>query len=247
MDVVPTQFEYIARILRMGTKYNISTLRRLSLRFFTKEYPMEMEDYFERGEQWTEVYESSHDMPHVEMLALARQLDIPSMLPAIFLDICQLPDQQLHDSLECPQLSPSDRWIIIKGIVKLIKAHQRMYKFTKEPTVIDDCKSKTCNINRARFPWSPWSRSPKSINAGDDEDGADFLGYHLSRRRLIQANICAPCAAECQKIGKKERAALWRDLPSFFGLPPWSETREEETDTISDTDDVEMSCKRCLL
>jgi hypothetical protein len=39
--------------------------------------------------------------------------------------------------------------------------------------------------------------------------------------------LCASCAPHVQALVSAGRAHMWESLPSFFGLPPWSELKNE--------------------
>ncbi|KAJ7458972.1 hypothetical protein FB451DRAFT_1097548 [Mycena latifolia] len=211
-DNDPLPFNVISAFLRLGKKYRIQPLYDNGLLRLKSAFPPTRDEYSQNRSRERISFggpgaPGSKSTIAVDTILLARELDIPSLLPAAFwLAATQL---ELLAAPNTSSLSEADRTLLISSAKPLRVAHAN-YLFGWLDDVNSDCiqrvmcdKKKTMN---ALTLWKPPGLSP-------------FFSWAPS----LAKGLCNSCAAAGRDYHSTGSQRLWDELPSFFGLPPWAE------------------------
>ena len=135
---------------------------------------------------------------------------------------------------------------LVAGRDQLMSARStKVYRWVYEVGEMPDCGSKKKCSSISHFllrklfkvpPESvnillmPWTAFTKELRAPQGTNGAD--------------DLCGYCLTYAKTSHRNGRKAVWKALPTYFGLPAWtdledfeSESQDEEEDDISEGDD----------
>jgi hypothetical protein len=125
-----TDFATLAGVLKLSVKYDMSGLRRDAISHLSDCYPTTLAAWDNRPER-------QNPFPPFEALRLARSMDIPQVLPSLFLDCVNVPMDVLlviaktAGSSESDLLT-SDLLIYVQGWQRLLEAtFTRIFAFSK--------------------------------------------------------------------------------------------------------------------
>jgi hypothetical protein len=209
-----TDFDALAGILRLSTKYDIPYLRQRALRHLDTLMYNTLPDFDAR--------ESKRTVPRTDPLAfliadLVHEMDLPWLLPMV-LFICTL----RFEYLVTGYIHKGERrWIDSSQQVACIKALRPLIEWRDILnflywTNVDGCKSSAqCNQNRVKLlkNYSPYKlRNP--------------LGsFSEIFEQVAQKAFCTTCCIASRDAHLAAREALWEALPGLFDLPSWETLR----------------------
>lgn len=216
-------FDVIAAFLRLGSKYFIERLRLDALNRLNCEYTSTFN-------QWEEIRLQKpillrpHQGMSFDVINLARQNNILSILPAAFYD-CLDPTRnltwslaQIFDGFAQPNghvsiLSPEDQKLCITGWWSLIRM-QVEYTFgwidPPADTQLARCRNTGCVDTRKSLRLSLLPAIPNCLALEPWDDS-------------WAEGMCKFCADAAKRSHRQGRLKVWSALPAVFGLPNWDE------------------------
>jgi hypothetical protein len=212
----PADFSVVAGILRLSTKYEVRYLRQRATQHLLSVYSATLDEWDQRK---SGIIPSFSGRP-LAVLCLAREVDIPILLPAAMygcvtsaLEIL-LDGATLHDGSHV-ELDWRDKRSCIVARSRLSDALLgRIFNFLLWPSPSGCSTAANCTIGRMKHLCRFQTRS---LTMGGPRP--------LSKRFLkgFQDDVCGFCYSTAQTSFVGARRALWDDLPGIFGLPSWQE------------------------
>ncbi|KAF9558724.1 hypothetical protein CPC08DRAFT_763786 [Agrocybe pediades] len=205
--------EHAVALYRLGNKYGIEHLREDVLCRMKEEYPSTLPG-------WREASPSTAFFPRKELLTtmanLAYEYNILSVLPAIYVDLCQYSTEGLFDMKDKDLLNPAVLKACLIGKDKLIHALRAALDVREGAGEYANCLTGTCG--------TIFSLLSRDIDARYLSDRGIFC-HTGTMVDFYDVECCAECLKFLKGIAEPIRAELWDNLPSFFGLPTWAELK----------------------
>ncbi|KAJ6497467.1 hypothetical protein C8R45DRAFT_898773 [Mycena sanguinolenta] len=213
----------IAVLIRLGRKYDFRELLELAVARLAFENPGELQEYealtaARSGKAYQTTRIQHYPGILVDILTLARENDLRSILPcAYYRVVLHHNPTQLFDGVPrgdgtIAMLAPVDQRRCAISRDELIKARfEEQYtlgwlqKWAFDSDCSDPAKCNQGRIARIHFYMK-----------------CDPL-WILTRNPQDREVLCPACYVRSTALTVVGRMALWRDLPKFFDLPPWSE------------------------
>ncbi|KAJ3489498.1 hypothetical protein NLI96_g2079 [Meripilus lineatus] len=222
-------FSVVCALLRLGTKYQIQHLREEAIRRLGACFPSSLKK-FERIIDGPAVKQGEISCREVEItyedaitvIDMARNLDVPSLLPPAFVACTRLPSEQLIRGVvdgcgDQSYLSKSDL-ILIVDAQKTLKS-EALRSIGSLLTI----SSPRCikNISRGR----PCKREKQAILeaiwSGQVAPAIDPF-TKLTRPNLpVQDAMCEPCWEAFHEQRQKVARDVWASLGVLFRVPSW--------------------------
>ncbi|KAF8178676.1 hypothetical protein K438DRAFT_1844208 [Mycena galopus ATCC 62051] len=218
-------FPVVAALIRLGRKYDFKDLLDTAVERFMFENPTTLEEY--DALRVERIYQTTRILPYpgivYDMLTVARENSILSALPCAYYRASgyyapkYLFDGVSRGDMTKAFLAPVDQRRCVLGHDALIKAQfqdgytlQFLYSVVGEGGCADPPKCK-----RAR--------------AVDMRRYGQNLGlYALCRSSdLGPSSLCVSCQKTCDEMLNAGRKKVWEELPKFFDLPPWAESKND--------------------
>ncbi|KAJ7151978.1 hypothetical protein C8R46DRAFT_913377, partial [Mycena filopes] len=214
-DDAPLPLEAILAFLRLGRKYAMKPLYDNALARITTVAPSSVDDYIRAPMNAKVLFKDpANDERRQEIvfhtIAIGRELDLPYLLPAAFWFLSSKPDRLADDAANL--LLPPDKKAILLATERLRVAYADCLFGWLDESVISspDCSTpKTCRTTKTRYSLKVW-RPPG-------------LPLRFSWRTEAEKGLCSSCITVAKKRHRDGRQRLWKELPSFFDLPPWEE------------------------
>jgi hypothetical protein len=204
----------VTAYLKLGTKYQIASVREEAVQRLIYEFPTTLAALDSTVDYSRIKDPKSVTVEFIGAIELAHQYDVPQILPWAFYGCCYyLTFKQICQpgSPQQPSLSREDVQTCMVGWQKLIE-HQSRDTFAWLSAACSSEKSEVCNATRKKLrrhfapvaackaldPWGPW-----------------------------QQGLCLQCAADVKVSHESGRKKIWDKLPSFFGLPSWTQLLKE--------------------
>ncbi|KAJ7108458.1 hypothetical protein C8R43DRAFT_187747 [Mycena crocata] len=202
----------VAAFIRLGRKYDFAELLNSAVARLTFENPTTLEDYdtpcaSERIVGYSGII--------IDMLTLARETNILTALPCAYLRVVTsytlvyLLDGGKRSDGTTASLTAVDQRECLLGREKLLKAQVQKdsgYTFGwMRSSAFDDCTNPAlCGPFRAAC--------------------VRICMDNLRVNALIKvSSLCDPCKRHMEDGREK----IWENLPTFFGLPPWNELKND--------------------
>jgi hypothetical protein len=219
----------LAAVLRLGTKYGVPYLRKISVNRLVQLFPYTYEAYDQRPDEWP--YDNcTWQQGAIVVAALARECNILAVLPCClwvltpdFADeiasyspgsddvTCTLEDGKVHAlDVDTFGLLVSSGWrlsglrqgLIYKALTSII------------------CPGASCRSDETKA-----ILDDQLLRQADREVDAyilllEFLPDHWWRDEFKICDVCSEAAAEIWELG---RASMWEQLPQLYDMPPWTE------------------------
>ena len=230
-----TDFFVVAAVLRLSTKYEVPYLRERSIKALEQLYPPEL-TAFEASIPGTSRIRSFPGRVFAAV-NLARECNVATVLPvALFrcctgMNVVELLDGVFgKDGLAHHALDWTDkRLCLIARSVLETRARKYTMAFLMGPPPNSVCTTRqACDSVRLRY-----LRTVELTNANYGKVNPLLTGL---RWDAFHREICAACYAAARHDYKREKEALWQDLPTIFGLGTWESLRlrmESYRDTSS--------------
>lgn len=219
IGLTPIPMSVVAAFLRLGKKYDIWILHAEAVKRLTYECPSSLED-FDKLELWSMI-EAENGLP-VEIVKLARETDLPSILPIALYCCCRC--------YTAPE--------ILKGVKGKGGNHVALSSEDKETCIVANqriiqAQAETTyawmNPGHSSGPLYKFCRSLiMCASARKDLLCRTFLP--LSRSIALdlwevewEDGMCDICIDDTKTSHNEGREKMWNDLPTFFNLPEWEE------------------------
>jgi hypothetical protein len=206
-------------VLRLATKYDVPSYRKQIIDQISLIFPTSLKQLDKRNDFTPMPY---FDGRGVAVAVLARELDLPTILPSALLVACNWKITFIFDGVHSHQgqyyrLSPADQRLCVLAREKLRFAFRtRNLRFVKARKVSEQCTSrKQCQAACAATYVK--TMEPKSW----DWDFPPVFGNW--KLKFKTCGLCEFCAGAFEESYEESRAQMWDELPSYFDLPPWSE------------------------
>jgi hypothetical protein len=153
-----------------------------------------------------------------DIINLARETDILSVLPVAFYIICSaFTAKELVEAMEesegsAHELHVFDQRAVIKGWNSLVErqATETFKWLVQEDTFATICTTNECAINRRQHLHEYWF--PR-VNC------SALVAWQLEWEK----KYCKACMRKSKALHNAGRRKIWEELPLFFGLPGWEE------------------------
>jgi hypothetical protein len=208
-------FERVASILRLSTKYEMATFREQCILELKGLYPSSLEEfdvvYGSCGAPWTFETKDCQAATLFKAIQLAREMNVLEILPCAFYFCTQL-------STSVILTAPSDSTACLIGRDTLQKMQdEQTYSFVHHFTASDGCRSGcTRQMDQLVAPFYTAKNKWTTLNPFTLEL-ADFSMYHGS--------VCDNCFKAMKEGQTSARRKVWATLPGIFGLGTWEELR----------------------
>jgi hypothetical protein len=202
-------FSTLSGLLRLSSKYLIDRLRSRVVQHLREEYPSTLAGFDLRAAE--DLSKSTHP---ARVIALARECDVPEILPVLFYDLAFYPP---HDE-ETFELPPAEirRCIVGRDAIKDKASQFSLARFTLWGR--DQCqqKSPSCQERIDEF----WPKIVAWHLAGPVKRGQDPLN---SARAILNMDppgpwLCPVCHPQMERKFVQFREMIWNGLPTFFDL-----------------------------
>lgn len=213
----PTPFRAVAGVLRMASKYMVAPLQEKAINHLCRIYPTRFEDMRpDHKALRSEVFGSDSDAPEhpILLLNLVRSYQVTKLLPWAYYAVVRWSFRDMVTGHTCSdgsvaRLSSEDMKICLLGFDALLTIqHTNNKQLFLGP--VPKCQS-----------WSSCSGISDAYTRSLDEHGTGLVAPLSPLRRAVTA--CDLCLVSIKKLDLEKRKEVWQQLPSIFGLPPWSE------------------------
>jgi hypothetical protein len=210
-------FDVIAAFLRLGRKYAIKPLYTKALSRLTVAFPPSVDEYI-NGKIHNYIVPSSpvgcqRGGIVIDTIELARELNLPSLLPAAFWYLSVNWEKLLEDNNR-HSIPEADRETILLAIKPLRVAFADYLFGWHDESVIASpgcTQPVACNSRKLQKSLKLWKPPGASLFL--------YSPWNPSATR----GLCMSCIAVGEKHYSEGVKLLWKEMPSFFGLPPWEE------------------------
>ncbi|KAJ6589851.1 hypothetical protein DFH09DRAFT_217605 [Mycena vulgaris] len=219
-------FRVVAALIRMGRKYEFRDILDSAVDRITFENPSTIGEYEalkDRNGQYAPTRFLGDRSVIFDILTLARENNIQSALPcAYFRALIYHTRQQLFDGVsrengDLSVLAPIDLRRCILAREQLLKAQWETgntLECVKSRLSYPDCPSELgCGASRQRLVDAYLLSMP--LRAFPPTTFVDDL------------DVCAACKKHMKFSVAAGRKKMWKQLPSFFELPPWDELKND--------------------
>lgn len=221
----------MAAFLRLGKKYEIKRLYDEAFSRLRNDYPPTLA-LWEQGHRFGKVIKDYQGV-YFDVVNLAREMRIPSLLPAAFYAICvfhgHVPDSIVtgltHTDIcgtsvgNISIMSAEDQIACLIGLQKLY-AKQAIESFGWIDHDADSDVAARC------YQWSECELARQSI--WFDISRSAISRLPLERwNPIFEDGLCDACIEACKAAYAKSRKDIWNELPSIFGLPDWKELEQK--------------------
>ncbi|KAJ7775514.1 hypothetical protein B0H16DRAFT_1757026 [Mycena metata] len=198
----PLAFDVIAAFLRLGRKYEMKPLYDDALARLVPR----PDDPNRRGQIV------------VDTIILARELDIPSLLPAAFWFTCTRLESLANKHTSA--ISDADRDVILLAAKPLSIAYASYLFGWLDETPANCSQPAVCSNTKLKYSLKQWKPPGSAMT--------------LYWRSSAESGLCRTCVAAGQKHHSEGAKRLWAELPVFFNLPPWGEMLANAPAAIAD-------------
>jgi hypothetical protein len=208
----------------MGTKDEVSHLRKIAIARLRYMYPSDLGEFQSRFSNSQE--KLGLGLPFtIAAVSLARSCNVPSILPLCFLPnawvnvsntlakrALRTGDIYTADDGTVYTVSPKDSELCLIGAWKVEERRREVFynAFTERP----DCRDLGC----VRDHLHKMSAHPRVMNIAALPAISIFDAGCLRNSKL-----CVQCSSEIEPVWNEEIRATWQALPSFFDLPSWED------------------------
>ncbi|KAK0222207.1 hypothetical protein IW262DRAFT_1460509 [Armillaria fumosa] len=225
----PISYDTLESLLRMSTKYLAQQLRSDVIKHLSMIYPSELA-YLEKHADLILPSSNSHSL---RAIAMARECDVPIILPAAYYYASTLPTTELITNVKPDILAVilADRENIVVAAYNV--AWSWLYQ---------ECRGSIMRLNVKRCyrkrlgVIKEIAKSPGTVHCllldamphdGEWERDDDSFAYY-SDDSADEESFCRPCFLAWCTDEERTYKQLWNCLPSYFGLPDWEVLLERQ-------------------
>lgn len=224
-----TEYRVIESLLRISTKYLVQSLRSELIEHLKAYYPSTLEEF---RDGYTKHYSLfNHKAPYHSLLAvnMAREFDIPIILPAALYYCCEPPYNKIADGIEdsdgdLVKLCHSDQLLCLTA-QRYISSDKltilNEFLLSQEPS--EDC----IDPDGCR-------REMATILADLSAEITDITVFSASPPSTeYDPRLCGSCQEDWSSREMVGYYKMWIELPARFGLPSWNELATLADETVS--------------
>ncbi|KAF8584601.1 hypothetical protein K439DRAFT_1345714 [Ramaria rubella] len=218
----PTPFPVVSGVLRLASKYMVKPLQDKAIAHLCQLYPTKFEDM--RADHKlirTEIFGIADNTPEhpIIVVDLLRSCQVTKLLPWAYYATIRWSFRDMilgHAPVGGPhvRLSNSDMEVCLLGHDALLTIQLENIKHIYQGPI-------------AKCP--TWDICSEGIQEAYlralEEHGTGLIAPLGPLRRKI--NACERCLANIKRLDTEKRKEVWAQLPSIFGLPPWTELLAE--------------------
>ncbi|KAF8201184.1 hypothetical protein K438DRAFT_1821537 [Mycena galopus ATCC 62051] len=221
-------FPFIAALVRLGRKYDFKNLLEVAVQRLSYENPTTFEKY----EALTQVHANGRIMYTTQVivpqqdiifdvLTLARENNLFAILPSAYLRaIVFYSPELIFDGIPSRNgstvtLSSADQRLSILGNQRVLEAQWEHAGFLAWIGV--DTPSPGCTDHDG------CTRRKKLILQRLIQKAVSVAPFLLAKER----GLCLSCLIAHSQVMTEARKEIWKNLPSFFDLPPWNELKND--------------------
>ncbi|KAF7982515.1 hypothetical protein HWV62_28122 [Athelia sp. TMB] len=224
------EFPVLSAFLCLGRKYDIRKLELEGRKRIYNEFSTTLQEYDAVGRG---IWKTSFACPRLsksyhllEFLALARRMDLLSILPQLFYFCCS----KLHPAADLVKgwrdgtyaaCSADDQLTILAGFEAIYRAQAKTtfaWLYQRETLAQECATSYQCELGRAKYLRDMFTPVPFPVG---------LLTWEYADVNLFRSLLCEHCTARARALHEAGRLEFWKLLPSLFGLPPWEELLKE--------------------
>ncbi|KAF9558728.1 hypothetical protein CPC08DRAFT_724361 [Agrocybe pediades] len=212
--------QYAASLYSSGAKYGVDFLRQEIERRLKIEYPSTLKDW-DRSFTGTDVFTSENKDEFALLINVAREKAKRVVLPAMYAALSRLGNVTLLRMRDSQNLNP---WVLetcLVGTEKLVSAMQQfLLAKTMALDTTQECLKEAqmhCSRHLSTVIWG--------VTKAICNDGGVKCLDPLNILRYSSQAVCKDCFGRFKEIYEEMRQHPWHRLPSFFGLPDWTELR----------------------
>ncbi|KAK0460050.1 uncharacterized protein EV420DRAFT_1534781 [Desarmillaria tabescens] len=208
----------------MPTKYLAQQLRSDVIKHLTMIYPSKMNEL----QTYRYLRIPNSDSHSLRAIAMARDHDVPIILPAAFYFASAIAPSQLVGLHPKPR--PDDLAAILAGREKITRAAYRTaWSWLFKRLTVDTCyNTRLCEERRLsmiqNISLSP-EDAPRLFLRGmpheDEEDRREDSESSDSDSEYEEERVCRPCLEDWIFSERKNYKKVWNNLPLYFKLPKW--------------------------
>ncbi|TDL15799.1 hypothetical protein BD410DRAFT_777707 [Rickenella mellea] len=206
-------------ILSLATKYEVDSIRRRIVEHIKEDWPMNLLEW-EEIDLRIKLYDDNEDdigiiqLEPAAAISLARQFDIPDILPAAFLQLSRT-DPSIHwDDPDVPKATPRARWNLLsqEDLMCLLRGNQALRHAVSTipcPVARGYCRSRT---------------KCKSVYEAVLHDCGSVDWLHnllcLSSPSPTRDQLCKHCVEQLESNVSlyNKRVEIFEDLTEYFAL-----------------------------
>lgn len=219
-DLTMNDIPMIVSVLRLSTKYEVQCLRKRAIEALLRWYPSTLKEYM----PFCGSAHPAQDHPrHVLVANAARETDVPVLLPtALLLCASTANSYALYDGLVRDDirytLADANKRALFVGRSKLAHAaRSRTQACFFYPRDTSKCKApqrcdEFCRIYASVF---------------DGKDDPWMNPFYKISWKAVQSTCCSNCAISWEQHHSEECELVWKEFPTYFGLPDWNTLVEQ--------------------
>jgi hypothetical protein len=233
----PTSFPCVAAILRLSTKYMVSSFRQKAIEHFRRVIPR---DLSEVKVEDNGINAFGNDPPHpFALVSLFSEFQLREFLPWAFYKACMEGFDALINGCMWKgtviRMSEEDTRIALRGWKTLHDMNPSIQRFINLPR-LPSCTSTQVCIS-LRTPWLLYGYQQEKCDVLEEWNYLGFIDYlrkNMEEQYLGEKPTCSMCACLWIDLGKVHRRTIWINLPHSFALPDWGKLLEEGKDTFTE-------------
>ncbi|KAF8802141.1 hypothetical protein BYT27DRAFT_7113037 [Phlegmacium glaucopus] len=228
-------------MLHFGRKYEMKKLRREAVYCLTLEFPSTLHRW--SNQTFGEVIHGIEESPSTllfEILHMAHEHSITSILPALYLRICLSHDAK--QITEAFQYVENNSPLINKLLINCLSGREHLHRSVSSLTLAwshgnksspDGCQTtQKCQEKRSMLITKIWNN-----NVQFSLKFAMQKWEHLS----LGEGLCSTCLRSAKVAYGKARVANWEQLKTYFGLCDLEDKPESDSDSsASDESDADV-------
>ncbi|TFK49217.1 hypothetical protein OE88DRAFT_1736862 [Heliocybe sulcata] len=233
-----TDFEVVAAVLRLSTKYDVPSYRQRAIKQLALVFPTTL-DAWKSRERRSRLYSSFIENAGA-VVGLARETHVRALIPSAMYTCCEMGTEAILKAKADPAasklgLSSYDRRCCLLGRQKLVNAW-RAELFSRRGLAPDSydlfawfegAKHQVCHA--ARLKWLAREDVWKMAF------GSEWCTPLQTTRLEVRDEVCASCGDAFLANLERVRELIWESLPQFFALSDWAILREELRECLQDT------------
>ncbi|KAJ7287174.1 hypothetical protein C8J57DRAFT_1460590 [Mycena rebaudengoi] len=211
-------FPFIAAYVRLGRKYDFKELLDVAVKRLILDYPSSLEEYDSPLQSRNNRTITPYPGISFDIITLTRENSLYLILPCAYYCAAIEPQASIFDGIprgdnSSAVLSPMDQKNVVLGRANIICAQfhrDNTLGWLIEGTISESCRSATAC---ARIRGKVLRRGTSTLLAFS--------------KMISPSSLCSTCEQDFQPSITTGRQKMWDALPTYFGLPPWSELKNE--------------------
>ncbi|KZP23445.1 hypothetical protein FIBSPDRAFT_930520 [Athelia psychrophila] len=222
----PVSTNVVAAFLRLGRKYDFEVLRVEALRRIFYETPTTLEA-FDKMQKWSQIQSSPQVALWPEIVQLAHEQNLQSVLPFALYMCCTGPYTSLIGPSIITRTYNMDDGRQFRFRRTTRSGNYTTYAWLKSDDPYESCEQTlACAFRRTHF------LRQHFFNHNGHQGLATWEGCTGSRDPDFGLRVCEYCEQVAYGIHADGRRSFWEGIPKTLNLPPWEELREERAECL---------------